>query len=267
MSKVLLLTGTTDSAAEILPSLSLLDHTVRLAPTVAGSALGWPGGDQGQASHRGPDAVLVDARRDLVRVSQLVRHLSRMDVPLLVIISEGAWAAVSPDWGADDVILHSAGPGEVEARIRLAIGRAALVGATSAGSSDGGTEVRSGELSIDEATYSARIRGVALDLTFKEFELLKFLAQHPRRVFTRSQLLQEVWGYDYFGGTRTVDVHVRRLRAKLGAENEGLIGTVRNVGYKFVPTKTIPVSRKSSTGRASTGRASPDRTSTDEART
>ena len=72
-----------------------------------------------------------------------------------------------------------------------------------------------------------------LDLTFKEFELLKFLAQHPGRVFTRAQLLQEVWGYDYYGGTRTVDVHVRRLRAKLG-DHEALIGTVRNVGYRFV---------------------------------
>ena len=79
-------------------------------------------------------------------------------------------------------------------------------------------------------------------MTFKEFELLKFLAQHPRRVFSRSQLLQEVWGYDYFGGTRTVDVHVRRLRAKLGPENEALIGTVRNVGYRFVlpPKESAP---------------------------
>ena len=77
-----------------------------------------------------------------------------------------------------------------------------------------------------------------LDLTFKEFELLKYLAQHPGRVFSREQLLQEVWGYDYFGGTRTVDVHVRRLRAKLGPEHETLIGTVRNVGYRFVlPSK------------------------------
>jgi DNA-binding winged helix-turn-helix (wHTH) protein len=97
--------------------------------------------------------------------------------------------------------------------------------------------VRSGGLVVNEATYSARMNGRSLDLTFKEFELLKFLAQHPGRVFTRAQLLQEVWGYDYFGGTRTVDVHVRRLRAKLGAENEELIGTVRNVGYRFVPVK------------------------------
>ncbi|MCB0945867.1 MAG: winged helix-turn-helix transcriptional regulator, partial [Mycobacterium sp.] len=83
-------------------------------------------------------------------------------------------------------------------------------------------------------TYTARLRGRPLDLTYKEFELLKYLAQHAGRVFTRAQLLQEVWGYDFFGGTRTVDVHVRRLRAKLGPEYESLIGTVRNVGYKAV---------------------------------
>ena len=91
--------------------------------------------------------------------------------------------------------------------------------------------------------------GVALDLTYKEFELLKFLAQHPGRVFTRSHLVQEVWGYDYFGGTRTVDVHVRRLRAKLGPEHDQMIGTVRNVGYKFVrpaaeaPARPAPAPR------------------------
>src|SRR5690606_30994878 len=101
-------------------------------------------------------------------------------------------------------------------------------------SADDPDEIRRGDLVIDEATYTARLRGRILDLTFKEFELLKFLAQHPGRVFTRAQLLQEVWGYDYFGGTRTIDVHVRRLRAKLGTEHESLIGTVRNVGYRFV---------------------------------
>ena len=98
-----------------------------------------------------------------------------------------------------------------------------------------------GELVIDEGTYTARLRGRPLDLTYKEFELLKYLAQHAGRVFTRAQLLQEVWGYDFFGGTRTVDVHVRRLRAKLGTEYESLIGTVRNVGYKAVrPTRGRP---------------------------
>ena len=232
MSNVLLLTAARESAAEILPSLSLLGHEIRAAPPAVEIALGRPGAPPiapGTADSASPDIVIVDARRDLVRVKDQLRQIGGTGVPVIAVISEGAWAAVSADWGADDVILNTAGPGEVEARIRLAIGRSATSRAVPA------EEVRSGELVIDEATYSARIRGVALDLTFKEFELLKFLAQHPRRVFTRSQLLQEVWGYDYFGGTRTVDVHVRRLRAKLGQENEALIGTVRNVGYKFVP--------------------------------
>jgi DNA-binding response OmpR family regulator len=120
----------------------------------------------------------------------------------------------------------------VEARLRLATAR---FHSAAGAPEDLPEEIRSGDLHIDESTYSAKLRGRTLDLTFKEFELLKFLAQHPGRVFTRPVLLQEVWGYDYFGGTRTVDVHVRRLRAKLGAEHEALIGTVRNVGYRFVP--------------------------------
>ena len=91
-----------------------------------------------------------------------------------------------------------------------------------------------GALIVDDTTYTARIHGTPMDLTYKEFELLHYLVQNSGRVFTREQLLQDVWGYDFFGGTRTVDVHVRRLRAKLGAEHEGLIATVRNVGYKAV---------------------------------
>ena len=101
------------------------------------------------------------------------------------------------------------------------------------------SEIRSGEVVIDESAYTAKIKGRTLDLTFKEFELLKYLAQHPGRVFTRAQLLHEIWGYDYFGGTRTVDVHIRRLRAKLGPEFESMIDTVRNVGYKFNSANTM----------------------------
>lgn len=146
----------------------------------------------------------------------------------MLVVTEGGLAAVTADWGIDDVLLDTAGPAEVEARLRLAMGRQQIT------ADDCPMEIRNGDLSVDEATYSAKLKGRVLDLTFKEFELLKYLAQHPGRVFTRAQLLQEVWGYDYFGGTRTVDVHVRRLRAKLGPEHESLIGTVRNVGYRFV---------------------------------
>jgi DNA-binding response OmpR family regulator len=223
LSSVLLLTSGPEPPADILPSLTLLPHVVRIAPPAVASV----GGSQP------PDAVLVDARRDLVQAKRLVQALRSADrgLPVLVIVTEGGWAALAADWGADDVVLAAAGPGEVDARLRLAIGRAA------GGTPDQSGEIRSGDLVINEATYSARMKRRSLDLTFKEFELLKFLAQQPGRVFTRAQLLQEVWGYDYFGGTRTVDVHVRRLRAKLGAEHEDLIGTVRNVGYRFVPAR------------------------------
>ena len=131
---------------------------------------------------------------------------------------------MSADWGVDDVILETAGPAEVDARIRLVIARQAEEHLSN--------KIHASGVVIDEASYSAKVHGRPLDLTFKEFELLRFLATHPSRVFTREQLLSEVWGYDYFGGTRTVDVHVRRLRAKLG-DLESLIGTVRNVGYRF----------------------------------
>jgi DNA-binding response OmpR family regulator len=175
--------------------------------------------------------VLVDARRELAGARSLCRMLrtTGLSAPLFAVVTEGGLVAVTAEWGVDDLLLTDAGPAEVEARLRLALGR---VAAATRGGEDGA--VRTGDLVIDEQTYSCKLRGRSLDLTFKEFELLKYLAQHPGRVFSRAQLLQEVWGYDYYGGTRTVDVHVRRLRAKLGAEHEQLIGTVRHVGYKLV---------------------------------
>jgi DNA-binding response OmpR family regulator len=223
LSDLLLLTNALEPSAEIVPALGLLLHPVRVAPAEPAALMDAPPAD----------AVLVDARRDLAHAKSLCRLLrtTGVDAPLIVIVTEGGLAALTAEWGADDVILHTAGPAEMEARLRLAVGRRA------GNAADTPDEIRSGDLAIDEATYSARLRSRPLDLTFKEFELLKFLAQHPGRVFTRAHLLQEVWGYDYFGGTRTVDVHIRRLRAKLGPEHDSLIGTVRNVGYRFVPLK------------------------------
>ena len=221
MATLLLLTNAMTPSAEVLPALALLGHGVRVAPLEVSALLSSP-------QH---DAVLVDARRDLAGARSVTRLLRTTGVtaPLFVVLTEGGLAALTSEWGVDDVLLDTAGPAEVEARLRLALGRKQ----DTAPAADPGV-VRAGELTIDEGTYTCRLRGRVLDLTFKEFELLKHLAQHPGRVFTRAQLLQEVWGYDYFGGTRTVDVHVRRLRAKLGAEHEQLIGTVRHVGYKFV---------------------------------
>lgn len=226
MATLLLLTNAMSPSAEVLPALALLGHSVRVAPLEVSALLSSP-------QH---DAVLVDARRDLAGARSVTRLLRTTGVtaPLFVVLTEGGLAALTSEWGVDDVLLDSAGPAEVEARLRLALGRKQ----DTAPAADPGV-VRAGDLTIDEGTYTCRLRGRVLDLTFKEFELLKHLAQHPGRVYTRAQLLQEVWGYDYFGGTRTVDVHVRRLRAKLGTEHEQLIGTVRHVGYKFV---TPPIS-------------------------
>jgi DNA-binding response OmpR family regulator len=224
MSRLLLMTASLGPSGEVLPALGLLAHHVRVLPAEASALLNAPKSD----------ALLVDGRRDLAHIRALTRLIRQtgVDCPVILITTEGGLAAVNAEWGIDDVLLDAAGPAEVEARLRLAIGRTVV-----ADEADSDGELRLGDLVIDESAYSARIRGRSLDLTFKEFELLRFLGSHGGRVFTRAQLLQEVWGYDYFGGTRTVDVHVRRLRAKLGAEHEGLIGTVRNVGYRFVPPR------------------------------
>jgi DNA-binding response OmpR family regulator len=223
MAQLLLLTNALAPSAEVLPALGLLAHQVRVMPAEPAALVNAPPAD----------AVLVDGRRELASSRSLTRLVRTTGVscPLLLVVTEGGLAAVTADWGADDVLLDTAGPAEVEARLRLASGRAALAAAGDAEPE----EIRAGDVVIDETAYTAKVRGRSLDLTYKEFELLKYLAQHPGRVFSRAQLLQEVWGYDYFGGTRTVDVHVRRLRAKLGVEHEQLIGTVRNVGYRFVP--------------------------------
>jgi len=244
---LLLLTSSLRSSAEVLPALTLLPHTVRVLPAEVSTLLDAP-----------PcDALVVDGRSDLASVRALTRLIrtTGVDVPVLLVLTEGGLAVVAANWGCDDVVLTSAGPAEVEARLRLAAGRSRR----DVDDDPDARVIRSGDVTIDEAAYTAKVGGRMLDLTFKEFELLKFLAQHPGRVFTRQQLLQEVWGYDYFGGTRTVDVHVRRLRAKLGPERETLIGTVRNVGYRFVSPsrdrKDDPAPPVRSTGPSSATRS------------
>jgi DNA-binding response OmpR family regulator len=220
MSLDLLLLTADPAPGSVLPSLMVLPHAVRTQRPEVTALL--------EAGSR--DAVLVDARLDLAAAKSLCRLLASggASAPVIAVVNEGGLVAVTAEWRVDEILLPTAGPAEVDARLRLLTSR----GAPGGPGSDGA--LRLGELVIDEATYMARLRGRPLDLTYKEFELLKYLAQHAGRVFTRAQLLQEVWGYDFFGGTRTVDVHVRRLRAKLGTEHEQMIGTVRNVGYKFV---------------------------------
>ena len=222
MAKILMLTNSTGASADVLPALGLLQHDVRILPAEASVLVDAPI----------TDCIIIDARRDLPTVKSFTKLITTTGVstPLIIITTEGGLSAINADWGITDVILDTAGPAEVDARIRIVIGKDAI---EQLAKNPFLKEIRSGEVLIDEDSYTAKIKGRTLDLTFKEFELLKYLAQHPGRVFSRSQLLQEIWGYDYFGGTRTVDVHIRRLRSKLGPEFESVIDTVRNVGYRF----------------------------------
>ena len=232
MTDLTLMTFASDPAT-VLPSLALLSHRVRVLPMDADSLIKMPEST----------ILFLDARDDLATAKTLCRliHASGLSTPIVLILTEGGFTVVNSQWGIADVVVSTASPAEVEGRLRLVSER----GNSPAGSPTGGSvdanapiedgQLRSGDLIVDTNGYTASLHGRPIDLAYKEFELLKYLVQHPGRVFTRAQLLQEVWGYDYYGGTRTVDVHIRRLRAKLGGEYEHLIGTVRNVGYRFDP--------------------------------
>jgi DNA-binding response OmpR family regulator len=204
------------SNAETPAALTLLNHSVRQIQP-----------DPAMLASASFDLIMLDCRQDLAAARAMARILQAAGSgrPVMLWVNEGALPILSGEWGLTDFVLPDAQPAELEARIRLALESRQL--------EIGKTRDSTG-LSIDEQSYVAKINGRTLDLTFKEFELLRYLAENPGRVFSREQLLSEVWGYDYFGGTRTVDVHVRRLRAKLG-ESESLIGTVRNVGYRLNP--------------------------------
>lgn len=170
------------------------------------------------------EAILVDGRQHPEEAAGVIRKLrNESEASFLVILDDEA--LLNFDWscGVADFLTDRCTSSELDARLRRMVTPAVVE------SSD---VIKRGEININRERFEVRVRGDALDLTFKEFELIAYLAQRPGRVCSRSALLSEVWGYDFFGGTRTVDVHVRRLRAKLGQEAH-MIETVRNVGYRF----------------------------------
>jgi DNA-binding response OmpR family regulator len=179
----------------------------------------------GHALQLEPEAVFVDAAEHPAQAFTVVQAMHERDprVPVVLVVERDTIERYPWHELADEFLYPGAPAPEV--RMRLAMLR------RRAGSGDG-TFTRLGPIALDTETYRVTASGRALDLTYKEFELLRFLASSPGRVYTRPALLREVWGYDFYGGTRTVDVHVRRLRAKLGPEHEHLIETVRGVGYR-----------------------------------
>ncbi len=209
------------ASPELARTLDLAGYTWKAVTSV---------GDANEAEPTGGWAgVIVDATDDLDSAWMFLRALrkQRTDAtPALLLIGGGQLSELEHrDDLFDDFCLTPFHPSELEARLRHLL--TAEIDVQSA------DLVEYGELVLNLETYQASIGGKPLDMTYMEYELLKFLVQNPGKVFTREILLSRVWGYEYYGGARTVDVHVRRLRAKLGEEHANLIQTVRSVGYRF----------------------------------
>ena len=155
-----------------------------------------------------------------------LRHLEELSessgVPVLVVADHAQYPLVETAEGVADFVTHPPATAELALRIKRL-----------SSTSESESVLTFNDLELNPLTYQATLSKEPLDLTYMEYELLRFFVEHSGRVWTREQLLSKVWGYDYFGGARTVDVHVRRLRAKLGEERAGWITTVRSVGYRF----------------------------------
>lgn len=183
--------------------------------------------DDNDGTITGADVAIIDARTDLLCARKACRRLTAKAPALAVVaaVAPADFVQVDVDWNFDDVLLAAASAAELQARLRLAITRRR--------NAIGGT-LQFGDLVLHPASYTVFLDGRDLGLTLTEFKLLNFLVQHAGRAFSRTRLMHEVWGYESNGRVRTVDVHVRRLRAKLGTTHESMVDTVRGVGYMAV---------------------------------
>jgi DNA-binding response OmpR family regulator len=176
------------------------------------------------------DVVILDGERCAGEIGKLCRGLRRermlKELPLVLLVTEEQLTRIDFEWGIDDYLTLPVSIERLAQRLHFLVWKLHRVVPKNG-------FVRE-DLTIDFERYEVHVKGEPVDLTYKEFELLKFLATHPNKPFTREALLDKVWGYDYYGGTRTVDVHIRRLRAKIELGGAAYIETVRNVGYKFL---------------------------------
>ena len=176
------------------------------------------------------DVIVVDLERCATEYAKLCHALKRerplKELPLVLLIPEEQLGRIDFGWGLEDYLTLPVSPKRLIERLNFLMWKLNRVELKN-GFSHGG-------LVINFERYEVHVKGEPVDLTYKEFELLRFLVTHPGKAFTREALLDKVWGYDYYGGTRTVDVHIRRLRSKIELGGVAYIETVRNVGYKFL---------------------------------
>jgi DNA-binding response OmpR family regulator len=217
MSLDVLLLSNADDFEAALPTLESLTQTIRRIPL----------SDQLEGHHDSADVAIIDARSDLAAARSVCRGLTANApaIAVVAVVAAAHFASVDVDWRLDDVMLPATGADELEARLRLAIKRRR-------NAVDG--SLKFGDLILHPSSFAGSLLGKDLGLTVTEFKLLNFLVQHAGRAFSRTRLMHEVWGYESNGRVRTVDVHVRRLRAKLGPEHESMVDTVRGVGYMVV---------------------------------
>ncbi len=177
-----------------------------------------------------PDLIILNPKNSYFEMIDLYYSLKKeaqaQDVPMLLLMDEAEMKSADLPSGIQEVLYRPLRLPEAIARVNLLFKRLHKV--------DHKNMIQRGKLSIDVSKYEVRIGEKKIDLTFTEFELLKFLCGNPGTVFTREVLLNKVWGYEYYGGTRTVDVHIRRLRSKIEGKSSTFIETVRNIGYKFI---------------------------------
>lgn len=184
-----------------------------------------------EALDRRPDIILLDFTSPRDFDAQAVYRAFRKDrflreTPVFALLPEGGMQALDSIPGIGDFIFEPSNPSELVARVRALLKKVIPT--------DSKDTIKAGDLVIDVSRYEVAVNGSKIDLTFKEYELLKFLASNKGRVYSRDQLLDKIWGYDYYGGTRTVDVHIRRLRSKIEDRRHTFIETIRNIGYKFI---------------------------------
>jgi two-component system alkaline phosphatase synthesis response regulator PhoP len=178
-----------------------------------------------QAEDFAPDIIVLELAEDPAVIRILETAHTGNGPAVIALVDPGRLSAFDPGVGVDDFLLATASPSELSLRIRQALRRRTGV--------DTKNVIRCGDLEMDLSNYTVHIGGRPTDLTYKEYELLRFLATNPGRVFSREILLNKVWGYEFYGGGRTVDVHIRRLRSKIEDRHHTFIETVRNVGYRF----------------------------------
>ena len=185
-------------------------------------------GETAESEDYSPDVILLDlaAGAEDTEVKRILQEAQTgVGAAVIAVVDAERQSGFDPALGLDDFLATTASPGELTLRLRQALWRRTGV--------DARNVLRCGDLEMDLANYTVHIAGQPVDLTYKEYELLRFLATNPDRVFNRETLLNKVWGYDFYGGSRTVDVHIRRLRSKIEDRHHTFIETVRNVGYRF----------------------------------